>query len=168
MFTVQINQVKLQMEVDNGASASIISYDTFALLWSKSQRPQLRPSNRKLHTYTAKGLVVKEQLTVENVYGDQQKKLPLLVVASNGPSLMGRDWLRQIRQDWKSKHSLTAASSSNLQMILDNHAAVFAEDLGCVKGVKAKIYVDPEARTRFCKAQTVSFALRAKVNKELE
>ena len=89
MFTVQINQAKLQMEVDKGASASIISYDTFALLWSKSQRPQLRPSNRKLHTYTGEGLVVKEQLTVENVYGDQQEKLPLLVVASNGPSLMG-------------------------------------------------------------------------------
>ena len=50
MFTVQINQAKLQMEVDKGASASVISYDTFALLWPKSQRPQLRPSNRKLHT----------------------------------------------------------------------------------------------------------------------
>ena len=38
----------------------------------------------------------------------------------------------------------------------------------CVKGIKAKIYVDPEARPRFCKPRTVSFAFLEKVNKEPE
>ena len=45
---------------------------------------------------------------------------------------------------------------------------MFTDELGCVKGIKAKIYVDPEARLRFCKPRTVPFAFREKVNKELE
>ena len=39
MITVQVNQAKLQMEVDTGASASIISYDTFMEGWPALQRP---------------------------------------------------------------------------------------------------------------------------------
>ena len=72
MVTVQVNHAKLQMEVDTGASATIISYNTF-----------------KLRTYTGEELVVEGQLMVEVVYGDQQKELPLLVVAGRGPNLMG-------------------------------------------------------------------------------
>ena len=45
---------------------------------------------------------------------------------------------------------------------------MFADELGCVKGVKAKIYVDPEARPMFCKPRSVPFAFRKKVNEELE
>ena len=45
---------------------------------------------------------------------------------------------------------------------------MFADELGCIKGIKAKIYVDPEARPRFCKPRTVPFEFREKVNKELE
>ena len=45
---------------------------------------------------------------------------------------------------------------------------MFADELGCAKGIKAKIYVDPEAKPRFCKPRTVPFAFREKVNKELE
>ena len=37
-----------------------------------------------------------------------------------------------------------------------------------MKGVTAKIYVDPEAQPRFCKPRSVPFALRDKVNNELE
>ena len=166
--TVQVNQVKLQMEVDTGASASIISYDTFMEGWPALQRSQLHQSHKKLRTYTGEELMVEGQLMVEVVYGDQRKELPLLVVAGRGPSLMGRDWLLHIRLDWQSIHSLEAVSITSLQTVLSNHTAVFADNLGCVKGVKAKIYVDPEARPRFCKPRSVPFAFREKVNKELE
>ena len=37
-----------------------------------------------------------------------------------------------------------------------------------MKDVKAKIYVDAKARPRFCKPRSVPFALRDKVNRELE
>ena len=33
-------------------------------------------------------------------YSDQEKCLPLLVVAGNGPSLWGSNWLNEVRLDW--------------------------------------------------------------------
>ena len=123
MITVEVNQAKLQMEVDRGASASIISYNTFMEGCPALQRLQLHQSHRKLRTYTGEELVLEGQLMVEVVYGDQRKELPLLVVVGRGPSLMGRDWLRHIRLDWQSIHSLEAASTS-LQTVLSNHIAV--------------------------------------------
>ena len=92
----------------------------------------------------------------------------ILVVEGKGPSLLGRDWLLHIRLDWQGLHSLQAATPLALQNILDSHAEVFTDELGCMKGVKAKIYVDSEVTPRFCRPRSVPFALRAKVDKELE
>ena len=155
MITVQVNQAKLQMEVDTGASTSIISYNTFMEGWPALQRPQLHQSHKKLRTYTGEELMVEGQLMVEVVYaynGDQRKELPLFVVAGRGPSLMGRDWLLHIRLDWQSIHSLEAASITSLQTVLSNHTAVFADELGCVKGVKA-------SKTKVLQAQVCSFCV---------
>ena len=66
------------------------------------------------------------------------------------------------------EYPLAGSSLNSLQTVLSNHTAVFADELGCVKGVKAKIYVNSEARPRFCKPRSVPFAFREKVNKELE
>ena len=53
-----------------------------------------------LKTYTGERLHVLGQLQVRVDYSDQEKCLPLLVVAGNGPSLWGRNWLNEIRLDW--------------------------------------------------------------------
>jgi hypothetical protein len=47
-------------------------------------------------------------------------------------------------------------------------AKVFGEDLGKLRGVTAKLYVDPEARPVFYKARPVPYALRQKVEQELD
>ena len=45
---------------------------------------------------------------------------------------------------------------------------VFKDDLGTVKGLEAKIHIDPESTLLFYKAQPVLFALREKVEAECE
>ena len=52
--------------------------------------------------------------------------------------------------------------------MLDRHAAVFQEGLGKLKGYKAKITLDPQATPHFCKARPVPYALKAKVEEELD
>jgi hypothetical protein len=56
---------------------------------------------------------------------------------------------------------------ATLQEVLDKHS-VFKDELGLVKGTEAKIHVDPQAAPRFCKPRTVPYALREKVDQELE
>lgn len=52
--------------------------------------------------------------------------------------------------------------------LLKQYEGVFKDKLGTLKGVKAKLHVNPEVKPLFYKARTVPFALREKVEQELE
>ena len=49
--TVLLNQVEAVMEIDTGASVSIISDATYRALWADSACPTSRPSSAKIQTY---------------------------------------------------------------------------------------------------------------------
>ena len=90
--------------------------------------------------------------------GDQWATLPLVVVQGDGSSLLGHDWLLQLRLDWKKIHRLQ--STDAVENILLKHKEVFQKGLG--------IYVDERATPKFCKARTVPYSLRVKVEEELD
>ena len=51
---------------------------------------------------------------------------------------------------------------------MERHKAVFAEELGTYTGPATKIIVDPTQTPRFCKARSVPYALRERVNEQLK
>ena len=55
-----------------------------------------------------------------------------------------------------------------LANILEQHQKVFEPGLGTIEGVEAKLHVDPQAQPTFFKARNVPFALRQKVEAELD
>ena len=52
--------------------------------------------------------------------------------------------------------------------ILDHHADVFKDELGLVQGATAKFHINSEAQPKFHKACSVPYALRTKVELELD
>ena len=56
----------------------------------------------------------------------------------------------------------------SLDSILLAHEAVFKPELGTLRGMEAKPHVETEAQPLFFRARTVPFALRQKVEQELE
>ncbi|XP_041072749.1 melanin-concentrating hormone receptor 1-like [Carcharodon carcharias] len=56
----------------------------------------------------------------------------------------------------------------DLQELLKKHASVFREELGKIQGLQTEIHVDPEATPRYLKARPVPYALREKVDMELD
>ena len=56
----------------------------------------------------------------------------------------------------------------SLQEVLDKYGSVFREGLGELQGITAKIYIDRDERPRFFKPYPVAFALRQKVEEELD
>ena len=52
--------------------------------------------------------------------------------------------------------------------MLDKHSDVFSEGLGELQNVEAKIHIDKEEQPRFFKARQVPFAIRGKVEEELD
>ena len=102
---VTINGVDCQMEVDTGATLSIIKA-TYCSLWPSDRAPPLRASKAKLKTYTGEVITVEGAMDVDVAYKDQTARVNLLVVAGTGPSLMGRDWMKHLTLDWTHLHRL--------------------------------------------------------------
>ena len=91
-----VSDAEIPMEVDTGASLSIISDDTYRSVWASDDAPLLKPCTTCLKTYTGDIIPVKGALDVQVTHRDTSKQLSLIVVGGFGPSLMGRDWLRHI------------------------------------------------------------------------
>ena len=163
---VQVNGAELEMEVDTGATCSIISEVAYQQLWSDHQAPRLRLTTRRLCTHTGEALSVKGTVVVTVQYGSQIAELELIVVAGEGPALFGRDWLQRIKLDWERLSVIRTTES--LEAVLAKHPEVFKEDMGVVEGAPAKINIDPTAQPKFCRARMLPYALRAKVEQELE
>ena len=160
--TVCVDGQDLAMEIDTGASLSLISEETQKSLWPNKR---LQPSTANLTTYSGESLSIKGCMVVKVCYGQQEAKLTLLVVHGKGPSLLGRDWLQSLQLNWQEIHSLYSCS---LLEVLDKHAEIFKEGLGTLKGYQAKIYIDHDATPRFFKARSVPYSMQSLVDKELD
>ena len=70
------------------------------------------------------------ELTVTAKYGSQCQEHTLIVIAENGPPLLGRNWLQQVRLDWEPLKLGTIHVSTNftLQSVLQKHSEVFKEE----------------------------------------
>ena len=125
--TIKINQRELQMEVDTGASVSLVSEATWKELQGANWRASLNQTSVRLRTYTGEDIPVLGQACVAVQSGDRAAQLPILVVAGNGPSLLGHNWFTQLRLDWKEIHHMSGRT--NVQDILDKHSLVFSFQL---------------------------------------
>ena len=154
------------MKIDTGAAVSLISEKTYKTQWSSQMQPKLKASDVRLHTYTKERIDVLGSIVVEVVHKGQRKSLQLLVVAGEGPSLFGRDWLMELQLDWCELYRVQ--QSITLQEIFNHHAPVFKEELGEAKGVTAKLHVSNTVKPCFCRARTVPHALKVKVEQALQ
>ena len=171
-ITVNANGVQLPMQIDTGAAVSVISEMTYNRLWSAAKRPPLQQTSVQLRTYSGEKLPVCGQVQVLVSCRGQEARLSLVVVSGKGPTLMGRDWLKNLDVLWQRSvdvHQVSSSSvSSGLNAVLDRHVDLFKEELGLVKGVKATLSVDKTATPRFFRARSVPFALRDRVEAELD
>ena len=88
---VAVNKAKLVLEVDTGAALSLISKATYESLWAGSDHPALGKASVRLKTYLGTEISIEGSIDVDVTYESQRVNLPLLVVAGDGPSLMGRN-----------------------------------------------------------------------------
>ena len=122
-----------------------------------------------LRMYTGDPISVGGEAIVAVSYHHKLSMLLLYVVNGTGPSLLGQDWLRHIRLDWKTVVVMTVVSRAKLvDSFLEKYHDVFQSGLGTLKGVQTKLHVKPKAVLRFFRPNSVLFALREAVKKELD
>ena len=154
------------MEIDTGASVSIVSEDTLQSICKGTTMLELQETTVKLQTYTGEPIRVSGSTVVPVEHNGQMVTLPLIVTTGGGPTLLGRDWLAALRLDWKTV--FTVRPTLTLQQVLEEHSAVFKEGLGELRGVEAKIHLDKGVQPLFHKARPVPFAFRKMFEEELE
>ncbi|KAL5510827.1 hypothetical protein EMCRGX_G006433 [Ephydatia muelleri] len=146
---MEINKASLEKEVDTGAAASVISEVTYKTLWKGNcnERPPLKHTNALLRTYTGERLRILGRIAVQVRYQKQEANLSLLVIG--GARWAVRDWIE-------------------VSEILGKHKELFKDELGLLKGTLVKIHVNETATPLFFKPRAVPYAVREKVEKELE
>jgi len=163
LVDLKLDGKPFMMEIDTEACMSLISEETFKQLYPGRA---LKLSSAHLATYSGQPITALGKINVVVTYNAQHATLPLIMVTGTSLSLFGRNWLTTIHLDWKSIG--TVSDKTTLTQLLEKYQDVFKEGLGKLIGHEAKIHVDPNAQPHFCKAQTLPYALRSKVEEELE
>ncbi|MEE4247362.1 MAG: reverse transcriptase domain-containing protein, partial [Kangiellaceae bacterium] len=165
--TVIVNGSQLRMEVDTGASVSLISADTYET--RLRSRPRLEQDDTKLRTYSGELVSVLGRIQVRVEAEGATKELPLLVVEGAGSNLIGRDWLACLPLDWRSIKQLQQGQEHpRISQLLKDFAGVFESSLGKYSGPPVHLQLKSTARPRFMKARSLPFALKAKVETQLD
>ncbi len=99
--TLKVNSTDLVMEIDTGASLSIISELYYH---KKFGNTELEPTEIVLRTYSGENIDIKGVIMVTVIHNSQSATLPLVVVKGNGPTLLGRNWLSELCLDWHSAY----------------------------------------------------------------
>jgi len=170
-YTVQlkINGRQCTMEIDTRAAVTVLNKNTFKSMQTGQAPVVMQQSMTALRTYTGKVISVLGTVMAEVKYENKKYSLTAHVVSGQAPNLLGRDWLQQLKLNWQNvEHVQQVTDYSRLHSMLNKYSSVFKKELGTMKGIKAKIYVNPEAQPKYCKARAVPYALRPKVESELK
>lgn len=158
--TVEVDHMPLTMEVDTGAAFSIISWRTYDQLFSSRC---FRKTDEKLKTYLGEMLPMFGKFHADIEYNHQKQNLLLVVAGEVGPSLLGCNWLSYLRLNWNSLFHVV--DHQPLSDLLTKYSMVFSNNLGTLKGYKAKLCLD-NTKPIFRKARPVPtlFVYKLKLN----
>ena len=167
-----IDDVSVKMELDTGAAISVMSSEDFKRYFPGKA---LHKFNLNLKTYTGEKVKALGTLPVTVKMNGQTEKLELVIVAKGGPPLFGRNWLRALRLNWREIAQFEPVNETTkkpcekvINQLLDKYQKVFEPGIGKLRGITAKFTVEKDAVPKFCKPRTVPYALRPKVEAELD
>ncbi|RVE46453.1 hypothetical protein evm_008920 [Chilo suppressalis] len=169
---VFIDNFKLLMEVDTGSAVSCINKLTYDKYFS--HRPMENPSlSLKLYDGTKIRPVGVIKPTVK--YEEINKSLELFVIEGGATSLLGRQWLTELKIQIPKfvnyvckldKH--VKSDCDSLTSLIHSHDELFSGGLGRFTGGKATLRVRPGAVPVFHRARPVPYALRERLDAELD
>ena len=167
---LEINGKPCKMELDTAADYSIMSKSVY--LERFADRP-LTPSKVTLKTYTGEWLDVLGEMQCNIVCKGKQYFLPIIVANYDAkPTLLGKNWLHQIKLEWGEIFSFSggdpSGAESQLNDLLSKHSELFTESYEGMKGLEAHITMKSDVKPVFVKARRVPYALKEQVEKELD
>ncbi|KAL0818948.1 hypothetical protein ABMA28_008247 [Loxostege sticticalis] len=167
------NQI-IKMEVDTGSALSCISELVYRKMFPKCV---LKACNLTLRFYNGMRAKPLGVIEVNVTYNKINKILDLYVIENGTTNLLGRQWLAELNITIP-RFSVTNDGSCNKIDSLDTdsilkdmfcrYKEVFNEELGQFTGGRARLRVCEGAKPVFCRARPLPYALRERVDAELD
>ncbi|XP_063245210.1 uncharacterized protein LOC134546356 isoform X1 [Bacillus rossius redtenbacheri] len=170
VIPVLVGEVQLDMEVDSGAAISAISEHTYKQLFATHP---LRPTNVRLKSYTNEVMSPCGTLRVPvNVKGQPESaELDLFIVPNGGPPLLGRDWYDALHLPRPHLYHIETSEKQKWELfnsLVRRYPLVFDEGLGTFTGGQVSLRLKENVPPVFLPARTLAFALKSKVDTELD
>ncbi|XP_049883119.1 uncharacterized protein LOC126378773 [Pectinophora gossypiella] len=156
------------LQVDTGACYTLINEHT----WRQLQ-PRLLPPRRLdaapllLRTWTNAPVHLLGRTVLPVRYKDIDYELSLLVAKGSGPNLLGRDWLMHLGITMNINF-VSNGDYAELENIIATHHEVFKDGLGTYRGDPVAIHLRPNATPKFLKARPVPYAVKDRVENEID
>lgn len=169
-ISLQVNNLKVFFEIDTGSGISAISDIFYQKHFSNFKKYE---ANLKLKSYNGLNIQTLGYILVDVSYDKITKKnLKCFIIKSGGPPLIGRDWLKELNISVDSYLNNIQCDFPHVdklsEYLLSKFPNVFKNELGKFKAGEIKLYLKPDARPIFCKPRSLPFALKDKVEKELD
>ena len=112
-------------------------------------------------TYPGEEIQVKGEAMCNVEYEGKHYVLPIVVISGNDPA-------QHIPLNWLNIFQTTLKVDDKLSQSLHSFSDVFRDKLGTLEDEKVSIHFDPSVAPKFYKARSLSYAMREKVEKELQ
>ena len=166
----KINGADVKMEVNTGASRSIINMETYNTIKRKSD--SLTYTKSKLRTYLGNLMKPEGVIEASFMYENQCLVVPFIVANTKGPNLLGRDVLRLLQLNWEKFLNVYYVEENvrteNCLNKISDYKEVLKSKMSTLKGFEVELKIDPDCKPKFCKARSVLYALNKRIEKELE
>nr|XP_037290929.1 uncharacterized protein K02A2.6-like [Rhipicephalus microplus] len=164
---VEIEGVECEMEVDSGSTFSLISEATARQIFSNGCIPKLKQLDLVMKDYQGNCIAVQGMATVTVKFRGFAGPLKLVIVKGQRQSLLGLDWFPELGIKVTGVHRMDELATA-FDKLFEEFAVVFDGRLGCYKGPPVKLALNPEVVPVRLKARRVPFALRQKIDAELD
>ena len=161
------------MEIDRGASTSLVNYKTFIKFFGNANK--MTSTSSKMRTYASEVVSPMGEVELEFIYDNQKAVTSVIIMEGNYSNLLGRDILRKIKLNWEElfnhnnrKENVNFVDDVNLNNIISRYKSVFDKELGTLKNVEVSLKIKADAIPKFCRARPIPYALKDRVEKELE
>lgn len=183
---IKINDVSFNMELDSGSAYSIICLGDMKKFGIPEKN--IDKTNVKLKSYTGNVVSVLgavfvnvDLLSSGNIF--RRTNLRLLITGENRQPLFGREWIIAFKGmplmdafnilNSNSSQAVNAVENTDsvlrmLEGLLKEYEILFGEEAGVISGEPAAIELKENARPIFIRARQVPYALRSRVEAEID
>nr|XP_034982155.1 uncharacterized protein K02A2.6-like [Zootoca vivipara] len=164
---VQIEGHPCDMEVDSGSGFSMVSDRTARSFFPGGKFPSLETFPVTLQSYTAGRISILGMCSVKVQFRARTAVLKLVIAKGNRPSLLGTDWFPALGLGISGLNSVTV-TNEKFDVLYQEFAMLFDGSLGCYKGAPIDFALDPSIAPIRLKPRRVPFALKPKIDAELD